>query len=241
MLVTIISEDVGEVIINLCDNKNFSQKLRDSLPFKAKAIVWKEEVYFETPIKADIESETIRVKKGDVAYWPPGRAMCLFYGVSQPYSPVEIVGEILGPTYYLRSVRDGSNIEVQVYKERNHPLINTLSKAGLTAALRQSEDGYISIVTNLKIGGELLGVELYPEEYGIAIESDGFFKYDLSTGAQICVRKFKELIEKSIKSIRFDINEDNYLCLTTYVKDANEVISKLRDMERAYDILVKYL
>jgi hypothetical protein len=48
-----------------------------------------------------------------VAYWPPGKALCLFFG-QQPYSPVNIAGRIDGDPSVLAAVRDGDAIRVEL-------------------------------------------------------------------------------------------------------------------------------
>src|SRR4030042_3601326 len=58
------------------------------LPIEGRAALWKEEVYFETPIKMGEEKAKATVETGGMAFWPMGSALCVFYGQSQPYSPV---------------------------------------------------------------------------------------------------------------------------------------------------------
>ena len=48
---------------------------------KAKPNEWGDEYYFEIPVKASLdETATTKVKVGDIGYWPPGRAMAIFFG-----------------------------------------------------------------------------------------------------------------------------------------------------------------
>ncbi len=47
-----------------------------------------------------------------VAYWPPGKALCLFFG-QQPYSPVNIVGQLDGDPDVLGEVQDGEPVRVE--------------------------------------------------------------------------------------------------------------------------------
>ena len=63
-------------------------------PIEGRAALWKEEVYFEIPIKMGEEKAKPTVETGTVAFWPMGGALCVFYGKSQPYSPVSILGKI---------------------------------------------------------------------------------------------------------------------------------------------------
>ena len=52
------------------------------------------------------------VPSGTVAYWPPGKALCLFFGQT-PYSPVNVVGQIEGDPNVLASVRDSDAVHVE--------------------------------------------------------------------------------------------------------------------------------
>ena len=88
---------LGEVAIAATLNDSRTARLlRRALPFESVARRWGDEVYFETPVSAGEENAQADVPSGTVAYWPPGKALCLFFG-QKPYSPVNIVGEIEGP------------------------------------------------------------------------------------------------------------------------------------------------
>jgi hypothetical protein len=83
------------------------------LPIEGRAALWKEEVYFETPIKMGEEKAKGTVEKGTIAFWPMGSAICIFYGESQPYSPVSILGEITKNLELFGSVKSGTKIRVE--------------------------------------------------------------------------------------------------------------------------------
>ncbi|MEM3065246.1 MAG: cyclophilin-like fold protein [Candidatus Nitrosotenuis sp.] len=92
--------------------------LLKSLPFQTKLHVWGEEVYTDpTPIKAQEENAKSLVDLFDVAYWPPGNAICLFYGQTpiseknqiKPYSAVNVIGKIKNPDKnILAKIKDGA-------------------------------------------------------------------------------------------------------------------------------------
>jgi hypothetical protein len=84
-----------------------------ALPIEGRAALWKEEVYFETPIIVGAEKAKAKVEKGDLAYWPMGKAFCIFYGESQPYSPVNIIGKITVNLELFAKVKSGSVIRVE--------------------------------------------------------------------------------------------------------------------------------
>jgi hypothetical protein len=83
------------------------------LPIEGRAALWKEEVYFETPIKMGEEKAKGIVEKGTIAFWPMGSAICIFYGESQPYSPVSILGEVTKNLELFSSVKSGTKIRVE--------------------------------------------------------------------------------------------------------------------------------
>ena len=83
------------------------------LPLEGRAAIWKEEVYFEIPVKIGEEKAKSNVETGTIAYWPMGNALCIFYGESQPYSPVNIVGKITKNLEIFRNVKIGTKIRVE--------------------------------------------------------------------------------------------------------------------------------
>ena len=105
-------------------NDTFSPKtcnsILDSLPFTVNAHVWGEEIYTdESPISQAEENAKALVDLNDVAYWPSGKAICLFFGPTpigkkgdiKPYSPVNVVGKITNPDKsILKNFNDGTKI-----------------------------------------------------------------------------------------------------------------------------------
>jgi hypothetical protein len=83
------------------------------LPVEGRAALWKEEVYFETPIKMGEEKAKNSVEKGTIAFWPMGSAICIFYGESQPYSPVSILGEVTKNLELFSRVKSGTKIRLE--------------------------------------------------------------------------------------------------------------------------------
>lgn len=100
----------GELIRHLAPRT--VDAIAKKLPFDGRAAVWKEEVYFEIPVTMGDEKARSTVNKGDLAYWPMGRALCVFYGDSQPYSPVNIVGKVTKNLELFANVKSGSVIRV---------------------------------------------------------------------------------------------------------------------------------
>ena len=91
-----------------------------NLPFTLGVNLWGEEIYTnESPINVDEENAKAQVELYDVAYWPTGKAICLFYGPTpignkneiKPYSPVNVIGKILKPDKKILSeLKNGTNV-----------------------------------------------------------------------------------------------------------------------------------
>ena len=83
------------------------------LPIEGRAALWKEEVYFEIPVKMGEEKAKPTVETGTIAFWPMGGAICIFYGQSQPYSPVSILGKITKNLELFKQIKSGTTIKVE--------------------------------------------------------------------------------------------------------------------------------
>ena len=91
------------------------------LPITAKAETWGDEIYFGLPFSAPSDAPQETVALGDLGYWPPGKAFCIFFGrtpVSQgdeirPASPVTVVGRISGDVRAFKKVRAGTGVTIE--------------------------------------------------------------------------------------------------------------------------------
>ena len=83
------------------------------LPIEGRAALWKEEIYFEIPVKMGEEKAKPTVETGTIAFWPMGSALCVFYGQSQPYSPVSILGKVTKNLELFKQVKSGTRIRVE--------------------------------------------------------------------------------------------------------------------------------
>ncbi|MBC7130935.1 hypothetical protein H5T51_06940 [Candidatus Bathyarchaeota archaeon] len=83
------------------------------LPLEGRAAIWQEEVYFEIPVKMGEEKAKSTVETGTIAFWPMGSALCIFYGKSQPYSPVNVVGKVTSNLELFSRVKSGTKIRVE--------------------------------------------------------------------------------------------------------------------------------
>ena len=84
------------------------------LPVEGRAALWKEEVYFEIPVKIGEEKAKPTVETGTIAFWPMGSALCIFFGQSQPYSPVNILGKVTKNLELFEQVKSGATIKVEL-------------------------------------------------------------------------------------------------------------------------------
>jgi hypothetical protein len=105
-------EATGE-LVRILSPRTIESLVR-ALPFSSNTFLWQEEVYFETPISVGSERPKANVKTGDIAYWPPGKAFCIFFGKTQPYSPVNIIGKVTSDWIALKKVRQGEFVKVSL-------------------------------------------------------------------------------------------------------------------------------
>jgi hypothetical protein len=93
-----------------------------ALPIEGAVTTWGDEIYFEIPVQADQEPDArAEVEVGELGYWPVGRAFCIFFGPTpvstsdQPraYSPVNVLGRVLGDATQFRAVRSGTQIRIE--------------------------------------------------------------------------------------------------------------------------------
>ncbi|MFC1548722.1 cyclophilin-like fold protein [Candidatus Omnitrophota bacterium] len=109
-----------EIDFDLLDNPT-AKKISESLPIMSQASTWGDEIYFDTGISAPAENATLDVDVGDIAYWPEGRCLCVFFGSTPvssgdkpvPASEVVIVGKADVDPEELRKVGMGDRVIVE--------------------------------------------------------------------------------------------------------------------------------
>ena len=79
------------------------------------------EIYYSIPAAAELEDDAREVlEPGELGYWPPGSAFCIFFGATpisrgdecRAASKVNVFGKVLGDTTPLWDMKDGQNITV---------------------------------------------------------------------------------------------------------------------------------
>ena len=241
MMLKLVLEDGWEIPLNIRDD--IGREISAVIPMVSRLEKWKEEIYFETELQLEVERLVNRVERGDFAYWPPGRALCLFYGISQPYTPVEIIGEALGSLDFLSDIESGTIVRLETYEDYNEvkEICEILRGLGYKAASRKDDEGVISIALNIYYGNERVGVDLFPEEYGIYVESDSLAKYERTVPERVAVRKMRKLIKDTSGNIRLDLNERDMLCLSACCKSLRELPELLNEFKRCIEVLKDYI
>jgi len=93
----------------------------EALPIEAKADTWGDEIYFGIPVRAEADAAQEVVALGDLAFWPPGHAFCIFFGPTpasrgdeiRPASPVNVVGRVNGDATVFKKVRAGTRVTLE--------------------------------------------------------------------------------------------------------------------------------
>ncbi len=83
------------------------------LPVQGRAAIYGEEVYFKVPVKAPAENPRSTMEVGSIGYWPMGDAVCVFFGPTKPYSPVNVLGRVTGGLDLFRGMKAGTMIEIR--------------------------------------------------------------------------------------------------------------------------------
>ncbi len=103
------------------NDSSTADKVWDALPITSAGSTWGDEIYFRVPIEAEEDDAREVVSMGDVAFWPPGEALCLFFGPTpvsrgdeiRPASPVNAVGRIEGDATIFKQVKSGATVTVE--------------------------------------------------------------------------------------------------------------------------------
>lgn len=122
MRIKIITNATREIKAELNnENPKTVKAIWDSLPIEARTNTWGDEIYFSIPVNIELENEEETVKMGDIAYWPPGNAFCIFFGKTpisrgdeiRPASAVNIIGKVMGDATMFKKVKSGDKILIE--------------------------------------------------------------------------------------------------------------------------------
>ncbi|HUO76258.1 MAG TPA: cyclophilin-like fold protein [Thermodesulfovibrionales bacterium] len=107
----------GELFDTQC-----AKAITEALPIETRPDEWGDEFYFGIPVEMPLdETATRKVKVGDVGYWPPGKALAIFFGPTPmsrgsepvPASEVNLVGKITGDAKLLRKAKGSRRIRIE--------------------------------------------------------------------------------------------------------------------------------
>lgn len=94
----------------------------NALPIEARANTWGEEIYFSIPVRiSEAPDAQELVALGDLGYWPPGSAFCIFFGRTpgsgpneiRPASAVNVFGHIEGDAKVFKTVTSGAKVRIE--------------------------------------------------------------------------------------------------------------------------------
>ena len=102
-----------------------AREIWNALPVRGVVNTWGDEIYFPIPVQRELEKGQEVVREGDLGYWPPGHAFCIFFGQTpisgsgevRPASPVCIIGNVLDDIEILKEISSGDEIVVEQLNE----------------------------------------------------------------------------------------------------------------------------
>ena len=122
---------MAQKIVIKTESNSFEAELDDSmtgkaiygaLPIRGKGQRWGGEIYFKIPVSCELEEDSREVlEEGELGYWPPGTAFCIFFGPTpasggdeiRAASAVNIVGRMKGDLSGLWDVPDGAEVCIE--------------------------------------------------------------------------------------------------------------------------------
>ena len=112
----------GSVVVDAeLNDTDTAGAIWEVLPIQANGNTWGDEIYFKISVENEVENGQEVVELGDLGYWPPGSAFCLFFGPTpasqgdeiRPASEVTVIGKIKGDSTVLKSVPSGSSVLIE--------------------------------------------------------------------------------------------------------------------------------
>ena len=113
---------VGDVELDAeLNDTDTARKVGEALPIESSFNTWGDEIYFSIPVDAGPEDGRETVALGDLGYWPPGKAFCIFYGKTpasqgdeiRPASPVNIIGRVNGDVEALKTASGADRVAIE--------------------------------------------------------------------------------------------------------------------------------
>ena len=115
-----ISAGQVQVRARLNDTRT-AQAIWEALPIAVAGSTWGDEIYFAIPVEQPTEHGQEVVELGDLGYWEPGSAFCIFFGPTplsqgdeiRPASAVTVVGRCLDDARAFKAVRSGEIVRIK--------------------------------------------------------------------------------------------------------------------------------
>ena len=112
----------GEIVPAELNDSDTALAIVDKLPIESAFSTWGDEIYFSIPVKKGLQKGKSLVEMGELGYWPPGNAFCIFYGATpgstedmiRPASPVDSIGKVIGdPKIFKTLVSKSKRIRIK--------------------------------------------------------------------------------------------------------------------------------
>jgi uncharacterized protein len=105
----------------LLNDSHTAQAIWEALPIEATGSTWGDEIYFSIPVHLGEENGQEVVALGDLGYWPPGNAFCIFFGPTpmsrgeeiRPASAVNVLGKLEGDPTVFKAVPSGTRVRIE--------------------------------------------------------------------------------------------------------------------------------
>jgi hypothetical protein len=115
---------VGEVALEADLNDTATAaKIGEALPIRTSFNTWGDEIYFSIPVDAELDDSAQEVVEiGDLGYWPPGNAFCVFFGLTpvsepgriMPASAVNVIGKVVGDATLFKQAMRAREVVLEV-------------------------------------------------------------------------------------------------------------------------------
>jgi hypothetical protein len=116
----------GLVLVADLNDSDTAKKIAQNLPITGEVERWGDEIFFEIPVTVELAPDAREiVSAGDMGYWPPGRAWCIFFGPTpvstdgrpRAASPVNLFGKVRGDSSALKDADEGSTITITKHED----------------------------------------------------------------------------------------------------------------------------
>lgn len=117
----VTTESAGAITVEI--RGAVAEDLMPALPLSTDIKRWGDEVYFNVPVnKPKMADARDTFKVGEVAYWPEGKALAIFFGPTpasgddgapRAVVPVNPIGRVVGDASVLDEVEHGETVKIE--------------------------------------------------------------------------------------------------------------------------------